>query len=105
MLKSYDIDGGFYLADDTEESFLWELDALRQSLATMDARAGTPSQAETDTRKKVAFLESFVESDTDAAKESVRVKPDYRGLVGQISAEAQHLYRHAHMPIFGARLG
>lgn len=96
-------DGKSCLVGDSEKNFLWELEAARESVLRMEAKGGRPNRVLTDTRKKVAFLETFVESINDAANDCVRLKPEYRSLAGRLLADAEFEYPHAQTPILGAR--
>lgn len=88
------------LASDSEAMFLWELDEARKQVLTMEARGGRPSPTLIDTRKKVGFLETFVE-DHGAANDSLRMKPEFAPHAGQLICEAQGLFPMAPVPIMG----
>ena len=88
------------LASDSEVMFLWELDEARKQVLTMEARGGKTTRVLIDTRKKVGFLETFVE-DQGAANDSVRMKPEFAPHADQLIWEAQELFPMAPVPIMG----
>ena len=89
------------LASDSEAMFLWELDQARKQVLTMEARGGRPSPALIDTRKKVGFLETFVENHGDA-NDSVRMKPEVAPNAGQLICDEQEVCPMARGPIMGS---
>ncbi len=92
-----------YLASDGERSFLWELKDAQEAVEHMEARGGKATRVLIDTRKKVAFLETFVEDRGDAANDELRLKPEFRDHAGQLICEGQDLFPMAVVPIMGAR--
>ena len=91
-----------YLVSDVESSFLWELEASRDFVFQVEARNGLQNRVFTDTRAKVAFLDTFVETHGEAANDAIRVKAEFRPHIGQLLADAQALYPMARVPIIGA---